>query len=135
MKNTLLLALSSDNFTTSVSAGKGCLVRTRGHEGAAGPWLQHNWWQPTGSAVSAVVKEGRLAGGRPVGQSLTLCGQEAVAGRHHALPLCELQDRLIAEVVLLGGLDAEGPLGPHAGYCLEHIKGAELLQLGQADVQ
>lgn len=71
-----------------------------------------------------------------MGQLLTLCGQEeAVAGGQHALPLCKLQDRLVAEVVLLGGLDAEGPLGPHAGHRLEHIESAELLQLGQADVQ
>lgn len=70
-----------------------------------------------------------------MGQLLTLHGQEIVAGRHHALPLCELQDCLVAKIVLLRGLDAEGPLGPHAGHSLEHIKGAKLLQLRQADVQ
>lgn len=70
-----------------------------------------------------------------MGQLLTLHGQEVVAGWHHALPFCELQDCLVAKVVLLRGLDAEGPLGPHAGYCLEHIKGTKLLQLCQADVQ
>ena len=70
-----------------------------------------------------------------MGQLLTLHGQEVVDGGHHALPLCKLQDCLVAEIVLLRGLDAEGPLGPHAGHCLEHIKGAKLLQLCQADVQ
>lgn len=56
-----------------------------------------------------------------MGQLLTLHGQEVVAGGHHALPLCKLQDCLVAEIVLLRGLDAEGPLGPHAGHRLEHI--------------
>ena len=58
-----------------------------------------------------------------------------MAGGHHALPFCKLQDCLVAEIVLLRGLDAEGPLGPHTGHCLEHVKGAKLLQLCQADVQ
>lgn len=73
MKSTSLLALSSDHHHLCQPQGKAASC-TRGHEGEAGPWLQHNWWQPTGSAVSTVVKEGWLAGGRPVGQSLTLCG-------------------------------------------------------------
>lgn len=62
-----------------------------------------------------------------MGQLLTIHGQEVVAGGHHAFSLCKLQDCLVAKIVLLWGLDAEGPLGPHAGHRLEHIKGAELL--------
>ena len=33
-----------------------------------------------------------------MGQLLTLHGQEVVAGGHHALPLCKLQDCLVAEM-------------------------------------
>lgn len=68
-------------------------------------------------------------------QLLAIRGQQAMTRGNHAFPLCELQDGLVAEVVLLGRLDAEGPLRPHARHRLEHIKGAELLQLCQADVQ
>lgn len=70
-----------------------------------------------------------------MGQLLTLHSQDVVAGWHHALPFCELQDCLVAKIVLLRGLNTEGPLGPHAGHRLEHIKGTELLQLCQADIQ
>lgn len=70
-----------------------------------------------------------------MGQLLVFHGQKAVGGGYHALPLCKLQDCLVAKIVLLRGLDAEGPLGPHAGHRLEHIKGAKFLQLCQADVQ
>lgn len=68
-------------------------------------------------------------------QLLTLRGQQAVTRGNHAFLLCKFQNGLVAKVVLLGGLDTEGPLCPHARHCLEHIKGAKLLQLCQADVQ
>lgn len=46
-----------------------------------------------------------------------------------------LQDGVVAEVVLVRGLDAEGPLRSHAPHRLAHVQGAHVLQLGQTDVQ
>lgn len=49
-----------------------------------------------------------------MGELLTLHSQQVLTRGYHALLLCELQDGLVAKIVLLRGLDAEGPLGPHA---------------------
>lgn len=46
-----------------------------------------------------------------------------------------LEDGGVTEIILLGGLDAEGALGPHAQHCLVDVQRAHVLQLGQADVQ
>ena len=46
-----------------------------------------------------------------------------------------LQNGIVAEVVLVRSLNAEGPLRPHAPHRLTHVKRADVLQLGQTDVQ
>lgn len=46
-----------------------------------------------------------------------------------------LQDGVVAEVVLVGGLDREGPLCSHPPHCLTHIECPHVLQLGQTNVQ
>lgn len=62
-------------------------------------------------------------------------GRGSLIGWEQALPLGVLQDGVVAEVVLVRGLDAEGPLRSHAPHCLAHVQGAHVLQLGQTDVQ
>ena len=59
----------------------------------------------------------------------------SLIGRQQALPLGVFQDGVVAEEVLVWGLDAEGPLAPHAAHRLPHVERADVLQLGQADVQ
>lgn len=56
-------------------------------------------------------------------------------GEQEALALGVLQDGSVAEVILLGGLDAEGSLAPHAQHRLVDVQRAHVLQLRQADVQ
>lgn len=59
----------------------------------------------------------------------------SLVGREQALPLSVLQNGVVAEVVLVRGLNAEGPLRSHAPHRLEDAEQADVLQLGQADVQ
>lgn len=58
-----------------------------------------------------------------------------MVGEQEALALGVLEDGGVTEIILLGGLDAEGALGPHAQHCLVDVQRAHVLQLGQADVQ
>lgn len=46
-----------------------------------------------------------------------------------------LQYGVVAEVVLVRGLDAEGSLCPHAPHRLANIQRAHVLELRQTDVQ
>ncbi|KAK6319755.1 hypothetical protein J4Q44_G00088620 [Coregonus suidteri] len=46
-----------------------------------------------------------------------------------------LQDGVVAEVVLVGGLDREGPLRSHPPHRLTHVECPHVLQLGQTNVQ
>lgn len=46
-----------------------------------------------------------------------------------------LQDGIVAEVVLVRGLDAESPLSSHASHRLAHVERPHILDLGQTDVQ
>lgn len=46
-----------------------------------------------------------------------------------------LQDGVVAEVVLVRSLDAEGPLSSHASHRLAHVERPDVLDLGQTDVQ
>lgn len=64
-----------------------------------------------------------------------LLGGAAVVGEQEALALGMLEDGGVTEIILLGGLDAEGALGPHAQHRLVDVQRAHVLQLGQADVQ
>lgn len=45
------------------------------------------------------------------------------------------QYSIVAEVVLLRGLNAEGPLRSHATHRLKYVEGANILELRQTDVQ
>lgn len=58
-----------------------------------------------------------------------------VAGEQQAFALGVLEDGGVTEVILLGGLDAEGTLGPHAQHRLVDVQRPHVLQLRQADVQ
>lgn len=46
-----------------------------------------------------------------------------------------LQDGVVAEVVLVWSLDAEGPLGSHASHSLAHVERPHVLDLGETDVE
>lgn len=59
----------------------------------------------------------------------------SLIGWKQALPLGVLQDGVVAEVVLVRGLDAEGPLSSHAPHRLAHVERPHVLDLGQTDVQ
>lgn len=59
----------------------------------------------------------------------------SLIGWKQALPLGVLQDGVVAEVVLVRGLDAEGPLSSHASHRLAHVECPHVLDLGQTDVQ
>lgn len=55
---------------------------------------------------------------------LGACGlgsQGSLVGWEQALPLGVLQNGIVAKVVLVRRLNAEGPLCSHAPHCLEHI--------------
>ena len=74
-----------------------------------------------------------MLGNRGIGWGVGRRG--SLIGRQQALPLGVFQDGVVAEEVLVWGLDAEGPLAPHAAHRLPHVERADVLQLGQADVQ
>lgn len=59
----------------------------------------------------------------------------SLIGWKQALPLGMLKDGVVAEVVLVWGLDAEGPLSSHASHRLAHVERPHVLDLGQTDVQ
>lgn len=87
-----------------------------------------------------------ISSGRPVAQpgcrvsrltaekSLSSFGALLIR-REQALSLGVFQYSIVAEVVLLRRLNAEGPLRSHATHCLKHVEGAHVLELGQTDVQ
>lgn len=79
-------------------------------------WAQRRLWQPRVLWVS--VSRRALVRGGP-----------AVVGKQEPLALCVLQDGGVTEVILLGGLDAEGALGPHAQHRLVDVECAHILQL------
>lgn len=49
--------------------------------------------------------------------------------RQQALSLGMFQYSIVAEVVLLRGLNAEGPLRSHATHRLKYVEGADVLEL------
>lgn len=61
--------------------------------------------------------------------------RSSLIGWKQTLSLGVLQDGIVAEVVLVRGLDAEGPLSSHASHRLAHIERSHVLDLGQTDVQ
>lgn len=53
-------------------------------------------------------------------------------------PVCTLgvlKDGSVAEIILFGGLDAEGALCSHAPHRLAYVQRPDILQLWQTDVQ
>lgn len=81
------------------------------------------------TSTSEVLWAGELSGGEGRWSWSSLIGWK------QALPLGVLQNGVVAEVVLVRGLNAEGPLSSHASHCLAHVERPHVLDLGQTDVQ
>lgn len=54
-------------------------------------------------------------------------GGTSLIGREQVLPLGVLQNGVVAEVVLVRGLNAEGPLRSHAAHRLADVERAHVL--------
>ncbi len=59
----------------------------------------------------------------------------SLIGWKQALSLGMLENGGVAEIVLLGCLDAEGTLRSHPSNRLANVKRPDILQLGQTDIQ
>lgn len=89
------------------------------------------------TSTGLVLRTGELSGmgsGRGAGGGLEdrVC---SLIGWKQALPLGVFQNGIVAEVVLVRSLNAEGPLSSHASHRLAHVERAHVLNLGQTDVQ